>query len=1135
MQAGGSRSNGDGGDNNPQRRKRGRPVKWPDEKAYKKHRMKKQKEHRRQQAIDKQRRRLAERPVRLVHDSKTPTADNGQTLARMIRRNRLAEAHNVLVANAPSLVQPEQDAETIIVYGTVASADGGTDGGVLPIQDTDGGPAGGVDGGGDPVRKDEACWAAGVDSGPDAGGPTGPCSTLTPREAPKLTTSVLEGAPQHESQELATAEVEHYENCNHDNLRAHRHPASITVLGLKPQDVPGALTALHPGNWLTEDNIVAETTFWTRRASSAHPQLFTLARQYRKSCEAGAGNDNLLRLIAVFVGDLRVGEASSIFFPLNIEDNHWAAAVVFATDRTVQIFDSMTSCNGPRKEREWADDVTWLVDYLARLQGLVAPPAPWKPALTTPEGHQQQSDGNNCGIFMLFNGGVVATGMAVADIPRIDPVSRRRVLHGRLLTAARRSGVFTSQDDQLECLAYDAAEQEYCAKAGRTRPPIRKPHLHNWFLVDQPTPAPLECGQVVCGTAGRPSLPPQNLGGTESGSMDEGAPLCGPKEAKRDEGVVSGANDGKDDDAAVSRDAMDGEEVVSGADDGKDDISGVNSAEPSPCSTNSTSSVFASSASWAPPSSSSSTSRMSADTCARICGLASSSEYDGDGGAKEPEYDVLHTTSHAAAACSTSFPSPVPAAAEKCSGRKVRRAVRGATPVVHGRGIRRRRRTATLSFGDVHAAVQQQTVILSEDQLFLMELSSIAAPGAQVRGSLLAAAWLRRQAAYAAVVIKGPPQEYTRGQPDPRRRGVHVYEGMPRPRTSRLVLSSLSRVRTLNGPPRFQIPDYDNEKLGPKFRSMLSTTSGTSAFLTYRVYYYLFFDFPAFHVIDHVDGNTENNIYWNLEPVTTAENTLRGLRRVQKYAGEAVRCRRSADDPWTFFVNAECAVLGLCKQYPLLTVSQTHAAAIDGVKLCSLHWERHFGDLPGEEWSQYEDQELWLSNKGRFKTRRGGVALAPIAYNTPPRAAVSGRKLGYALQRTGGRTFIQTWETTFCHHFHGDPRAGEIVGFSSDRQLQLTPGTIHWTTKRHTRSPPMGPTNGHWVWTRQGDGPIVIWRSISETVRVLQVSRETVAAVCLSGEERYRLTGGLVEWRLLTGEVFVEASPDVLAAVRNLW
>jgi len=94
-----------------------------------------------------------------------------------------------------------------------------------------------------------------------------------------------------------TAAVEHYENCNDDKLLMDQHPDSSSVLSLKPQDVSGAATALHPGGWLTEDNIVAETTLWTdegttskhslepRRASSAHPQLFTMARQYRTSCD----------------------------------------------------------------------------------------------------------------------------------------------------------------------------------------------------------------------------------------------------------------------------------------------------------------------------------------------------------------------------------------------------------------------------------------------------------------------------------------------------------------------------------------------------------------------------------------------------------------------------------------------------------------------------------------------------------------------------------------------------------------------------------------------------------------------------------------------------------------------------------
>jgi len=103
--------------------------------------------------------------------------------------------------------------------------------------------------------------------------------------------------------------VEHYENYNDDNFLMDQNPASSNVLGLKPQEVSGALTALDPGDWLTEDNVVAETTFWTdggttskhslepRRASSARPELFTIARQYRTSCAVGAGNYDLVRLI----------------------------------------------------------------------------------------------------------------------------------------------------------------------------------------------------------------------------------------------------------------------------------------------------------------------------------------------------------------------------------------------------------------------------------------------------------------------------------------------------------------------------------------------------------------------------------------------------------------------------------------------------------------------------------------------------------------------------------------------------------------------------------------------------------------------------------------------------------------------
>ena len=191
--------------------------------------------------------------------------------------------------------------------------------------------------------------------------------------------------------------MEHYENCNDDNLLMDQHPSSSDVLGLQQQDASGALTELHPGGWLTDDNIVAETYFWTdggitsrhslepRRASLAHPQLFTVSLQYRTSCASGAGCHDLLRLINVFFGDLRVGQASSIFFPSHINKNHWAAALAVATDRTVQIVDSMTSYSGVRQERERADAVTWLVDYLSPPQGIFATPSPWKPTVTTPE------------------------------------------------------------------------------------------------------------------------------------------------------------------------------------------------------------------------------------------------------------------------------------------------------------------------------------------------------------------------------------------------------------------------------------------------------------------------------------------------------------------------------------------------------------------------------------------------------------------------------------------------------------------------------------------------------------------------------------------------------------------------------
>jgi len=90
-------------------------------------------------------------------------------------------------------------------------------------------------------------------------------------------------------------------------------------------------------------------------------------------------------------------------------------------------------------------------------------------------------------------------------------------------------------------------------------------------------------------------------------------------------------------------------------------------------------------------------------------------------------------------------------------------------------------------------------------------------------------------------------------------------------------------------------------------------------------------------VIDRDDESTEHNLRWNLEPATVAENTLRGLQLVQNYVGQAVRRRKSEDDPWTSFVNAEWAVLEFQRQYPLLTVSHTRIAAIYGAELCSLH------------------------------------------------------------------------------------------------------------------------------------------------------------------------------------------------------
>jgi len=70
----------------------------------------------------------------------------------------------------------------------------------------------------------------------------------------------------------------------------------------------------------------------------------------------------------------------------------------------------------------------------------------------------------------------------------------------------------------------------------------------------------------------------------------------------------------------------------------------------------------------------------------------------------------------------------------------VRRSVRGDTLEVHGRAILRERTAAGHSSGSLEAALQQHTVILKEDDLFLMELSIITAHGAQFHGSLLSAA-----------------------------------------------------------------------------------------------------------------------------------------------------------------------------------------------------------------------------------------------------------------------------------------------------------------------------------------------------------------------------------------------------------
>ena len=92
-----------------------------------------QKDLRRQESIDKKRLCLLERPVRQVHDSKTPTSGSGQSHSRMFRRNRLTEVHNDLPSKALFRGQPRKDAETSFVCFTVASADFGEAGGCLPV------------------------------------------------------------------------------------------------------------------------------------------------------------------------------------------------------------------------------------------------------------------------------------------------------------------------------------------------------------------------------------------------------------------------------------------------------------------------------------------------------------------------------------------------------------------------------------------------------------------------------------------------------------------------------------------------------------------------------------------------------------------------------------------------------------------------------------------------------------------------------------------------------------------------------------------------------------------------------------------------------------------------------------------
>ena len=151
----------------------------------------------------------------------------------------------------------------------------------------------------------------------------------------------------------------------------------------------------------------------------------------------------------------------------------------------------------------------------------------------------------------------------------------------------------------------------------------------------------------------------------------------------------------------VNRNSVNGEGVFSGANVCKDNDGGVNASGTFPGRTDSTFSVAASSSSWAPPASpSTSTPLMRAAAMAWVSGLASSSVAGSVASPASSEYDVLYASSHAAGDSWWSSPSPVPAAAKQCSGRKVRRSVRDETLEAHGRAIPRERTMAGYSFGN---------------------------------------------------------------------------------------------------------------------------------------------------------------------------------------------------------------------------------------------------------------------------------------------------------------------------------------------------------------------------------------------------------------------------------------------------